>query len=135
MTVTIRANNTSVTVADASSILVTGTGDTVSTNSSTITFNPAGSLTVSGTGDTINLQTPGSTLNLAGTGATNTVTVAAPTTGGIAKPPVPASDPRRVKQAACQQRSFSCEWPRLSEGIKDLKKALFGSSSSKDKRS
>jgi len=60
---------------------------------------------------------------------------AAPTTGGIAKPPVPASDPRRVKQAACQQHSFSCEWPRLSEGIKDLKKALFGSSSSKDKRS
>jgi hypothetical protein len=57
------------------------------------------------------------------------------TTGGIAKPPVPASDPRRVKQAACQQHSFSCEWPRLSEGIKDLKKALFGSSSSKDKRS
>ena len=60
---------------------------------------------------------------------------ATPTTGGIAKPPVPASDPRRVKQAACQQHSFSCEWPRLSEGIKDLKKALFGSSSSKDKRS
>jgi hypothetical protein len=60
---------------------------------------------------------------------------AASTTGGIAKPPVPASDPRRVKQAACQQHSFSCEWPRLSEGIKDLKKALFGSSSSKDKRS
>jgi hypothetical protein len=57
------------------------------------------------------------------------------TTGSIAKPPVPASDPRRVKQAACQQHSFSCEWPRLSEGIKDLKKALFGSSSSKDKRS
>ena len=60
---------------------------------------------------------------------------AAPVTGGIAKPPVPASDPRRAKQAACQQHSFSCEWPRLSEGIKDLKKALFGSSSSKDKRS
>jgi hypothetical protein len=59
----------------------------------------------------------------------------ASTTASIAKPPVPASDPRRVKQAACQQHSFSCEWPRLSEGIKDLKKALFGSSSSKDKRS
>jgi len=40
MTVTISANNTSVTVADASSILVTGTGDTVSTNSSTISFPP-----------------------------------------------------------------------------------------------
>lgn len=60
---------------------------------------------------------------------------AAPATRGIAKPPVPASDPRRAKQAACQQHSFSCEWPRLSESIKDLKKALFGSSSSKDKRS
>ena len=60
---------------------------------------------------------------------------AAPVTGSIAKPPVPASDPRRVKQANCQQHSFSCEWPRLSESIKDLKKALFGSSSSKDKRS
>ena len=60
----------------------------------------------------------------------------APTaTGSIAKPPLPASDPRRVKSAGCQQHSFSCEWPRLSEGIKDLKKALFGSSSSKDKRS
>jgi hypothetical protein len=60
---------------------------------------------------------------------------AAPVTGSIAKPPVPASDPRRAKQAACQQHSFSCEWPRLSESIKDLKKALFGSSPSKDKHS
>jgi hypothetical protein len=60
---------------------------------------------------------------------------AAPVTGSIAKPPVPASDPRRAKQAACQQHSFSCEWPRLSESIKDLKKALFGPSSSKDKHS
>jgi hypothetical protein len=62
---------------------------------------------------------------------------AAPTTTavGIARPPVPASDPRRTKQANCQQHSFSCEWPRLSESIKDLKKALFGPSSSKDKRS
>ena len=59
----------------------------------------------------------------------------APATGSIAKPPVPASDPRRVKPAGCQQHSFSCEWPRLSEGIKDLKKALFGPSSSKDRRS
>jgi hypothetical protein len=59
---------------------------------------------------------------------------AAPVTGSI-KPPVPASDPRRAKQAACQQHSFSCEWPRLSESIKDLKKALFGSSPSKDKHS
>jgi hypothetical protein len=60
---------------------------------------------------------------------------ATPATGSVAKPPMPASDPRRAKPAGCQPHSFSCEWPRLSEGIKDLKKALFGSSSSKDKRS
>ena len=60
---------------------------------------------------------------------------ATPATGSIAKPPVPASDPRRAKSNGCQQHSFSCEWPRLSESIKDLKKALFGPSSSKDKRS
>jgi len=57
------------------------------------------------------------------------------TIGSIAKPPTPTSDPRRTKPTGCLQHSFSCEWPRLSEGIKDLKKALFGSSSSKAKRS
>jgi hypothetical protein len=42
----------------------------------------------------------------------------------------------RAKAANCTQRStFSCEWPRLSESIKDLKKALFGSTTSKAKRS
>jgi hypothetical protein len=40
-----------------------------------------------------------------------------------------------MKTANCAQHSFSCDWPRLSEGIKDLKKALFGSPSSKPKRS
>jgi hypothetical protein len=41
----------------------------------------------------------------------------------------------RTKGANCAQHTFSCDWPRLSEGIKDLKK-LFGSSSpSKAKRS
>jgi hypothetical protein len=60
---------------------------------------------------------------------------APPATGSIAKPPTPVSDPRRMKSTGCLQHSFSCEWPRLSEGIKDLKKALFGSSSSKAKRS
>ena len=54
-------------------------------------------------------------------------------TASIPKPPVPASDPRRAKPAACPRDSFSCEWPRLSESIKDLKKALFGTSSSKAK--
>ena len=32
----------------------------------------------------------------------------------------------RAKAAECARHSFSCEWPRLSESIKDLKKALFG---------
>jgi hypothetical protein len=58
-----------------------------------------------------------------------------PTTGNISKPPIPVSDPRRMKPTGCLQHSFSCEWPRLSERIKDLKKTLFGSSPSKDKRS
>jgi hypothetical protein len=40
----------------------------------------------------------------------------------------------RTKSSHCAKHSFSCEWPRLSEGIKDLKKALFGSSSNKAKR-
>jgi hypothetical protein len=57
------------------------------------------------------------------------------TTGNIGKPPTPVSDPRRMKPTGCLQHSFSCEWPRLSEGIKDLKKALFGPPSSKAKRS
>ncbi len=58
------------------------------------------------------------------------------------KPAVPeaSSKPRlashetrpRVKPATCAKGSFSCDWPRLAEGIKDLKK-LFGSSSSKAK--
>jgi len=48
-----------------------------------------------------------------------------------------ATDPRAADSRAtdCTQHSFSCDWPRLSESIQDLKKALFGSSSSKDKRS
>jgi hypothetical protein len=53
------------------------------------------------------------------------------TTGHVGKPPAAASDPKRVKPAGCARDSFSCEWPRLSEGIKDLKKALFGSSPGK----
>jgi hypothetical protein len=46
-----------------------------------------------------------------------------------------ASDLRsRAKAANCARHSFSCEWPRLSEGIKDLKK-LFSSPQGKAKRS
>jgi hypothetical protein len=39
----------------------------------------------------------------------------------------------RAKTANCARHSFSCDWPRLSEGIKDLKK-LFGAAPSKAKR-
>ncbi len=45
-----------------------------------------------------------------------------------------ASDLRsRIKAANCARNSFSCEWPRLSESIKELKK-LFTSSPGKAKR-
>lgn len=54
------------------------------------------------------------------------------TTGSIAKPqPAATTDLRHVKPSGCPQHSFSCDWPRLSEGIKDLKKALFGSPSNR----
>jgi len=44
------------------------------------------------------------------------------------KSPAAANDLRaRIKSANCAQHSFSCDWPRLSEGFKDLKK-LFGAS-------
>jgi hypothetical protein len=56
------------------------------------------------------------------------------TTASIVKPQAVTSDLRsRARTATCPRGSFSCEWPRLSEGIKDLKK-LFGSSSAKAKR-
>jgi hypothetical protein len=57
------------------------------------------------------------------------------TTGGTGKPRAAPSDVKRIKATNCAEHSFSCDWPRLSEGIKDLKKALFGSPSSKAKRS
>jgi len=51
------------------------------------------------------------------------------------KPPPAAADLRpRAKTAGCARGSFSCDWPRLSEGLKDLKK-LFGASQGKAKRS
>jgi hypothetical protein len=52
-------------------------------------------------------------------------------TASIPKPQAPASNPRRAKPASCPKDSFSCEWPRLSERINDLKKALFGTPASK----
>lgn len=57
------------------------------------------------------------------------------TTGSTGKSQPAASDIKRMKDTLCARQSFSCEWPRLSESIKDLKKALFGSPSSKAKRS
>lgn len=32
----------------------------------------------------------------------------------------------RTKPANCTQHSFACDWPQLSEGIENFKKALFG---------
>jgi hypothetical protein len=53
------------------------------------------------------------------------------------KIPVPVASPvkqaARIKAANCAKSSFSCEWPRLSEGIDGLKK-LFNVSPSKGKR-
>ena len=57
------------------------------------------------------------------------------TTGSTGKPQTAASDIRHMRATGCARHSFSCEWPRLSEGIKDLKKMLFGSASNKPKRS
>lgn len=39
----------------------------------------------------------------------------------------------RLKAASCPRQTFSCEWPRLSEGIQGLKK-LFGGSPAKPRR-
>lgn len=41
--------------------------------------------------------------------------------------------PARVRSGSCASNSFSCNWPRLAEGIKDLKK-LLGSTPDKTKR-
>jgi hypothetical protein len=72
---------------------------------------------------------------------------APPATGSVSKPPKTTADPkanadlkatgdlRQMKPTGCPKHSFSCEWPRLSEGIKDLKKALFGPSPGKAKKS
>jgi hypothetical protein len=42
---------------------------------------------------------------------------------------------KRPKAANCVKNSFSCEWPKLSESLKELKKRLFSASSSRAKRS
>ena len=52
--------------------------------------------------------------------------------------PVPVASPvkqaARIKAANCAKSSFSCDWPRLSQGIDDLKK-LFSASPNKAKKS
>jgi hypothetical protein len=50
------------------------------------------------------------------------------------KPSVASANAKRLKAPNCASHSFSCDWPQLSEKLNDLKKVLFGSSSSKDKR-
>lgn len=53
------------------------------------------------------------------------------------KVPVPVASPvkqaARIKAANCAKNSFSCEWPRLSEGINEIKK-LFNPPPAKQKR-
>ena len=55
-----------------------------------------------------------------------------------AKVPVPVASPvkqaARVRAANCARSSFSCDWPRLSETVNDLKK-LFSSTPGKQKKS
>jgi hypothetical protein len=67
---------------------------------------------------------------------------AAPESGKKSAIPVPVSKPRgatvgyaasRAGNASCAKDSFSCNWPRLAGGIKDLKK-LFGASTEKARR-
>ena len=64
----------------------------------------------------------------------------APTTtvigGAPNKPSAVSGSAKRLKASNCASHSFSCDWPQLSEKLNDLKKALFGSSSTstKDKR-
>ncbi|MGH6643659.1 MAG: hypothetical protein ACRED3_13290 [Bradyrhizobium sp.] len=56
----------------------------------------------------------------------------------VEKVPVPVASPvkqaARIKASNCAKNAFSCEWPRLSQSIDDLKK-LFGPTPNKPKRS
>jgi hypothetical protein len=55
------------------------------------------------------------------------------TTASIGKPPLPApADIRPHPRATgCARHSFSCDWPRLSESLKDLKKMFAPSNKAK----
>ena len=64
----------------------------------------------------------------------------------LEKVPVPVASPLKQQAAApndarariragnCVKGQFSCNWPRISEGLNDLKR-LFGSTQGKAKRS
>ena len=47
------------------------------------------------------------------------------------KQPQASADLRARSKYCSKKHTFSCEWPRLSEGFKDLKKMLFGSNKPK----
>ncbi|MCP3462550.1 MULTISPECIES: hypothetical protein [unclassified Bradyrhizobium] len=47
--------------------------------------------------------------------------------------PVPVERPKQPRPKACTKGSFSCEWPRLSESLNELKK-LFSPTPSKAKK-
>ena len=64
---------------------------------------------------------------------------AAATTSSVAArantvPARPSTVGPRLKAASCPPQTFSCEWPRLSEGIQGLKKLFGGSPPAKPKR-
>jgi len=54
------------------------------------------------------------------------------------KVPVPVASPvkqaARIKAANCAKNSFSCEWPRLSEGINEIKKLFNPTQPNKQKK-
>ena len=52
----------------------------------------------------------------------------------VERPKVQQTAGQRPKGAPCTKGSFSCEWPRLSEGLNEIKK-LFTSSPGKQKKS
>lgn len=58
----------------------------------------------------------------------------APVPKPLPRPRVSADERRPRQNIACPEDSFSCNWPRLSESINSLKKALFGNPPSKQKR-
>jgi hypothetical protein len=56
------------------------------------------------------------------------------------KIPIPQARPKALQQSGeqrarnCPQHNFSCEWPRLSESLNELKKLFNSNASSKGKK-